>query len=243
MQTRQPVSFAEFWVQIPTLANKNRVSCLKRKGIALLLFILVVMLLFAFLSQMHEEVQRHLDFVLGVCTHGNESSELYALRHGVRYFRTDIGNSKNQESLLTMEHSIYNASYLMNGSAYNYYVIIKSASGIIKAREPNAKIVCFGGAPIADYQAMLWYRQVWSYGAAKYCDAISIHAYPYGPELLSSTQITAWMASIQAYENFTHKPIWITEFGMPSSSKEIPGKGCKILSWSKHSLFSAIIAM
>ncbi|MGC8586543.1 MAG: glycosyl hydrolase [Candidatus Micrarchaeia archaeon] len=250
---------------------------MKRKSIVLMLSILVVVLLFAFLSQMHEEISGHLDFVLGVCTHGNESSELYALHHGVKYFRTDIDNSKSQEALLAMEHSMYNASYLgildyetlpggssnknwslnewnesieraisaypwistweiwneplvkqfqtgyMNGSAYNYYVIIKSASEIIKAREPNATIVCFGGAPIADYQAMLWYKQVWGYGAAKYCDAISLHAYPYGPELLSSTQVKAWMASIQAYENFTNKPIWITEFGMPSSSEEIPG--------------------
>ena len=220
---------------------------------------------------------RHLGFVLGVCTHGNESSESYALENGVRYFRTDISLGKSQEALLGAEHSAYNASYLgildyetlpggssnknwslnewnasvasaiaaypwidtweiwneplvkqfqtgyMNGSAYNYYMLIRSASKVIKAKETNATIVCFGGAPIADYQAMLWYEQVWSFGAYMYCNAVSIHAYPYGPELLSGSQEQAWKAGLYAYENFTHVPIWITEFGIPSSSVETQG--------------------
>ncbi|MGC8687257.1 MAG: glycosyl hydrolase [Candidatus Micrarchaeia archaeon] len=237
--------------------------------------ILVVMLIIVLLQvlQVNKNTQpKHLDFVLGVCTHGNESSEVYALSNGVRYLRTDISLSKSQEELLSMEHNIYNASYLgildyetlpggssnrnwslsewnesvsnavssypyistweiwnepyvqnfetgyMNGSAYNYFMIIKSAANIIRARDPNATIVCFGGAPIADPQLMMWYERVWSYGAYKYCNAISIHAYPYGPALLSSLQMQAWRSSIYSYENFTHVPIWITEFGMPSSS-------------------------
>ncbi|MGC8651856.1 MAG: glycosyl hydrolase [Candidatus Micrarchaeia archaeon] len=247
-------------------------------AIGLAVVLLVAALLVAlFAGYKAAGLPKRLGFTLGVCTHGNESSELYALEHGVRRFRTDISLSGSQEALLGMEHNMYNANYLgildyetlpggssnknwsleewnasvanainaypwisaweiwneplvaqfqtgyMNGSAHNYYMLIKSAYTIIKAREPNATIVCFGGAPIADYPAMLWYAQVWNYGASKYCDAISIHAYQYAPALLSSEQLQAWKASIYAYENLTGKPIWITEFGMPSYSEELQG--------------------
>ncbi|MEM0094320.1 MAG: glycosyl hydrolase [Candidatus Micrarchaeaceae archaeon] len=219
------------------------------------------------------EIPKSLDFTIGVCTHGNESSEVFALNHGVKYLRTDVSLSANQEKLLDLEHFQYGANYLgildyntvpskdwnlsqwnasieqvlaeypwitaweiwnepmvsqfqtgyLNGSPYNYYEIIKSAYTIIKAREPNATIVCFGGAPIANQYAYYWYSQVWAYGAAEYCNAISIHAYPQTMGPLNSTSIKEWKESLYEYENLTSKPIWITEFGIPSSSELISG--------------------
>lgn len=103
----------------------------------------------------------------------------------------------------------------MNGSAYNYYMTIKSASIIIKEHNPNATVVCFGGAPINSYYTFLWYAQVWRYGASQYCDAISIHAYPNGA-LLNQSEGLQWREALSAYENLTGKPIWITETGIPS---------------------------
>ncbi len=110
----------------------------------------------------------------------------------------------------------------MNGSAYNYYTVIKSAYTIIKAKDPNATVVCFGGAPISDTYTFIWYSQVWSYGAANYCNAISIHAYT-GAYLLNQSGIAQqWTAGLAAYENLTHKPIWITETGIPSATQNGP---------------------
>ena len=216
------------------------------------------------------------NFTLGVCTHGNESSELYALKHGIKYFRTDISNTQEQIKLLYYEHTlganylgildyatlpggignknwnlstwntsveeavanypwintweIWNEPYVsnfetgfMNGSAYNYYLIIRSASTIIKEHEPNATIVCFGGAPIGNSNIFYWYAEVWSYGASKYCDAISIHAYPQYAGLMNSNEINAWNQTLLAYEELTQKPIWITEIGMPASSRLLTG--------------------
>jgi len=111
----------------------------------------------------------------------------------------------------------------MNGSAYNYYRMMKSAYGIIKAAEPNATVVCFGGAPISDYYTFEWYAMVWSYGAANYCNAISIHAYTEGNELLNqSGNAQYWADGLSAYWNLTHKQIWITETGMPAYSQAYP---------------------
>ncbi|MGC8669615.1 MAG: glycosyl hydrolase [Candidatus Micrarchaeia archaeon] len=250
---------------------------MKIKHVALIAVMLVILafVLFALPNGKTSSLPKRLNFTLGLCTHGNESSELYALRHGVRYLRTDISLTKSQEALIGMEHSSYNASYLgildyetlpggssnknwsleewnesvanairsypyittweiwnepyiksfqtgyMNGSAYNYYRVIKNSYEIIKSVEPNATIVCFGGAPLGVGNIYDWYAQVWNYGAYNYCNAISIHAYPDSYGLNNAINAT-WANSLMEYEDLTGKPIWITEFGMPSSSTAYP---------------------
>ena len=115
-----------------------------------------------------------------------------------------------------------------NGSALDYFNMIKSAYSIIKKEEPNSTIVCFGGAelfPLSDVQVEYsFYRQVWNYGAAKYCDAISIHAYSlpyYNLSQYAYQNITlrrVFNFTLMLYENLTNKPIWITETGIPSNN-------------------------
>jgi len=236
--------------------------------IVILLLLVIAYTIATFAIKSTNVFPKKVNFALGVCTHGNESSELYALNHGIRYFRTDISNTPEQIKLLYYEHTqganylgildystlpggignknwnlstwntsveeavanypwintweIWNEPYVsnfetgfMNGSAYNYYLIIKSASTIIKEHEPNATVVCFGGAPIGNSNIFYWYAKVWSYGASKYCDAISIHAY--------NTQINEWNQTLLAYEELTQKPIWVTEIGMPASSRLLAG--------------------
>jgi putative glycosyl hydrolase len=115
-----------------------------------------------------------------------------------------------------------------NGSALNYFNMIKSASSIIKSRNPNATVVCFGGAqlfPLSTVQIEYqFYKQVWSYGASRYCDAISIHAYtlPYyslSQEAYSNATLEQeYSFVLDLYENMTGKPVWITETGAPSNN-------------------------
>ncbi len=115
-----------------------------------------------------------------------------------------------------------------NGSALNYFNMIKGAYTIIKSKEPNSTVVCFGGAmmyPVqsaaADYQ---FYKAVWQYGASRYCDAISLHAYslPYY-DLNQSVYGNVTLGQLYnytlfMYENMTGKPIWITETGITSNN-------------------------
>ncbi len=110
-----------------------------------------------------------------------------------------------------------------NESALNYFNMIKSAYTIIKHREPNSTVVCFGGADFseADFQ---FYSEVWSYGATNYCDAISLHVYttPYynfSQVVYGQNTIGQYLnADLNSYENLTGKPIWITETGIPSNN-------------------------
>ncbi len=115
-----------------------------------------------------------------------------------------------------------------NGSAFNYYTMIKSAYIIIKKNDPNSTVVCFGGPQMYPFNYVEveypFYSKVWSYGASKYCDAVSLHAYT-GQYYNFSQRITAsatlyeeYNYTLNLYENLTGKPVWITETGIPSNN-------------------------
>lgn len=110
-----------------------------------------------------------------------------------------------------------------NGSAYNYYLMVKSAYLIIKQHNSSDTVLCFGGGFLADPSEYNWYAEAWAYGLSQYCGGISLHAYTDG-YLLNQTpsgdseQVGQLLnQSLGEYENLTSKPIWITEFGMPSN--------------------------
>ncbi|MDE1768645.1 MAG: hypothetical protein KGH64_00835 [Candidatus Micrarchaeota archaeon] len=119
-----------------------------------------------------------------------------------------------------------------NGSALNYFNMIKGAYTIIKKREPNSTVVCLGGAQMFPGQSVqaeyYFYQQVWQYGASKYCDAISLHAYSLPIYSLNQTAAQTSSGNItlaqfynftlSLYENMTKKPVWITETGIPSNN-------------------------
>lgn len=228
--------------------------------------------------------------IFGVAATTNASALRYAISSEIKYFRTDIGNNKNQENLIQnvtyagghyigildyitvgaeaspygclsscnwtlgdWDASVENAvgsypeihiweiwnepqfkewqSGFLNGSTYNYFLMLKSAYQIIKAHDPSDIVLCLGGdniytggttASYADYQ---WAQQVWSYGASSYCDAISLHAYTSFTFLMTDTPRGAnqtigsmFNETLSAYENLTGKPIWITEVGIPSNN-------------------------
>ncbi len=117
-----------------------------------------------------------------------------------------------------------------NGSAYNYYITAKSAYLLIKAHNQSDTVLCLGGdniftgSPQSDEYDFLWARAVWSYGLAEYCDGISLHAYSGFIYLMNQTpsgysQTTGALFSkyLDAYENLTGKPVWVTEVGLPSN--------------------------
>jgi hypothetical protein len=110
-----------------------------------------------------------------------------------------------------------------NGSAYNYYLMVKSAYSIIKQHNSSDTVLCFGGGFLGDPTEYNWYGAVWAYGASKYCDGVSLHAYTNGyllnqtPSGSLETVGQIFNQSLREYENLTSKPIWITEVGIPSN--------------------------
>lgn len=66
-------------------------------------------------------------------------------------------------------------------------------------------------------QSYAWTQQVVQLGGMSYCDAIAVHAYPYGqyyPFIAGSF----FQYYVQQYSQLCNKPIWVTEVGQESKS-------------------------
>ncbi len=119
-----------------------------------------------------------------------------------------------------------------NGSPYNYYLMLRSAYDLIKQHNSSDTVLCLGGDGIYSSNStnaigLEWAAQLWSYGAAEYCNAISLHVYPGAlpSQTVSGQYDIAHLInqSLEEYSNLTGKPIWITEFGIPSNINQNDG--------------------
>jgi len=105
-----------------------------------------------------------------------------------------------------------------NGSAYNYYLLLKSAYRIIKSINPDAIVIGLGGVYLWNIN---WVKQVINYGGLNYCDAVSLHLYPSMVILKDFGWLytNLYSYSINSYiQILKNKPIWITETGLMSSN-------------------------
>ena len=78
-----------------------------------------------------------------------------------------------------------------NGTPQQYVALMQTAYDNIKAAAPNDTVIGLGGVPLFTgaeptpsntyaQQAYTWAQSVVQLGGMKYCDAIAVHAYPYG---------------------------------------------------------------
>lgn len=109
-----------------------------------------------------------------------------------------------------------------NGTAIAYTEMLKTAYQTIKLASPNSTVIAFGGLHLYSGDEPLvedgfdFARQVVSLGGMDYCDAISLHAYPWGP--YSDRAQKSFINSIVTYREITGKEVWITEIGQKSSA-------------------------
>lgn len=105
-----------------------------------------------------------------------------------------------------------------DGTPAHYADLLRVAWTAIKAADPRATVIALGGsdlyaggdaARLADMRAFT--TGLLALGAARYADAISLHAYPWGqadPSVLASYQ-----AELPFQAQAWGKPVWITETG------------------------------
>jgi hypothetical protein len=112
-----------------------------------------------------------------------------------------------------------------NGTAQRYVDLMRVAYPIIKEYS-NAPVLGFGGLPLYSStdplrrQSLTFAQEVVNLGGMRYCDAISLHAYPwghYGPFVES-----AFNSSLSLYRQMAGgKEIWITEAGQKSQPDQL----------------------
>lgn len=99
----------------------------------------------------------------------------------------------------------------MNGSAQNYFNMLKSAYEIIKAKNPETQVIGIGG----EYSVNSFVKGVFNLGGYRYMDAASIHIHPLGE--------ANWMQYVQNFVSYCANyslPVWATEIGLPELNYE-----------------------
>jgi hypothetical protein len=106
-----------------------------------------------------------------------------------------------------------------DGSVGHYLDLLRVASRQIRKVDPRAKIIAMGGvdayaagaAASRVAAAERFSRRLAAKGAARYADAVSVHAYgwgDYGPDRLD-----AFARSIRLHRKVWNRPVWVTEIG------------------------------
>lgn len=103
-----------------------------------------------------------------------------------------------------------NLKQFFNGTPEELAILVKSASKIIHAVDPNAKVVCSG---ITGDYGIDWLKRFFATGVGKSCDVISYHFYTHHepPEAMVST-IKAVKSAMSEY-GLSNLPLWNTETG------------------------------
>ncbi len=126
---------------------------------------------------------------------------------------------------------------VFNGTAAQYLELMRTAYPIIKSAYPNATVLGLGGLPLytstegpsnttlieypSDYTWVNYSENftqtLVNLGGMNYCDAIALHAYPYG-KYATKYAGNAYISSLENYTKTTGKEVWITETGQYSES-------------------------
>ncbi|MGH2467399.1 MAG: GH39 family glycosyl hydrolase, partial [Candidatus Limnocylindrales bacterium] len=105
-----------------------------------------------------------------------------------------------------------------DGTAAHYADLLRVASTAIKAADPTATVIALGGsdlyaggdaARLADMRSFT--NDLLALGAARYADAISLHAYPWGRA--DPAVVASYQAELRFQAQAWGKPVWITETG------------------------------
>jgi hypothetical protein len=115
-----------------------------------------------------------------------------------------------------------------NGTAQAYVSMLQVAYNDIKAIASSDTVIGLGGMPLYTsdnptlndtyaMQAYVWAQQVVQLGGISFCDAISVHAYPYG-QYYPAIAGALFTSNLQQYNQLCNKPIWVTEIGQESYS-------------------------
>ena len=114
-----------------------------------------------------------------------------------------------------------------DGSPQAYVAMLQTAYSDIKAAAHSDTVIGLGGMPLYDSgnqtinfyadQGLAWTKQVVQLGGMNYCDAVAVHAYPYG-QYISFLAGSFFASNFRNYSQTCNKPVWVTEVGTESSS-------------------------
>ncbi|MDE1873758.1 MAG: cellulase family glycosylhydrolase [Candidatus Micrarchaeota archaeon] len=112
---------------------------------------------------------------------------------------------------------LQNISGYQDGTPERYMEMLMDAHDIIRDNAPASLVVAGGGlqvyGPYAD-ASLAFAKSLAELGAWEYCNAVSLHAYPYGEA--SAGMAETYERNVRAYADTTGREIWISETGQVS---------------------------
>lgn len=157
----------------------------------------------------------------------NETFTLQDWDLAVKKAVVEFGDVVNVWEIWNEPTYAHSGSYLgyYDGSPQRYIDLMRVAYQNIKSASTGDIVLGLGGLPLYTsieptanntyvMQALDWTDQIVQFGGMQYCDAISLHAYPYGP--YTDNVRKNFVNSIADYRAITGKDIWITEVGQES---------------------------
>ena len=129
-------------------------------------------------------------------------------------------------------YEIWNEPLLSNsmlgyedGTAAHYFELLRVADTEIKSVDPNATVIALGGSDLfagGDLARLVLMRSfstdLLALGAARYADAISLHAYSWDVD--DEAVWTSYEDELSFEGQAWSKPVWITETGQRSTDAE-----------------------
>jgi len=183
-------------------------------------------------NQVYSLAQRYHLSVLGILDQHlmnyNNTFTLSNWSNAVTQAVVDFGNVVKTWEIWNEPNFSDNALGYFDGSPQSYVTMLQTAFNDIKAIAPSDTVIGLGGMPLYDsenitidfytQQALSWAGQVVQLGGMNYCDAIAVHAYPYG-QYYQLIQGSLFTSNLKQYEQLCPgKPVWVTEAGQESQS-------------------------
>lgn len=144
----------------------------------------------------------------------SEAGKVGYIKYALELLRHYSGQIKYVEIWNEVNAGTFIKGPATQDKAYYYGELLKTVYPAIKAARPDVSVLAGATVPIAHG----FFRELFSHGAGPFLDAVSVH--PYG-SLESLPLEISELRNLMAQENGgVLKPIWVTEFGLDTSSEE-----------------------
>lgn len=153
----------------------------------------------------------------------NGSEEVPSMSDWVRTIQTSVSNFGDVVKYWEIWNEPTDPKFFI-GNASNYAEMLKVANQTIKNLSPDAVVIGLAGLHLYSGEeewvskGLDFAKNVTALGGMDHCDAVSLHAYPWGNYTAEVEK--AITQSLEQYRNITQKDIWITEAGQHSNSRD-----------------------
>jgi Glycosyl hydrolase catalytic core len=144
----------------------------------------------------------------------SEAGKVGYIKYALELLRHYSGQIKYVEIWNEVNAGTFIKGPATQDKAYYYGELLKTVYPAIKAARPDVSVLAGATVPIAHG----FFRDLFRHGAGPFLDAVSVH--PYGSLESLPLEISELRNLMEQENGGVLKPIWVTEFGLATSSEK-----------------------